>query len=186
MRRIPLRRPSPAFVVACMALLVALGGTGYAAVALPRNSVGTLQLQRNAVTARKIAPSAVRGAHVLDGSLLATDFKSGQIPAGPKGDKGDKGDKGTDATTKIVIVRVFGNNATPGQVSQATATCGPGERLIGGGAENISVSALKKPILQSFPTGPAGGAPTGWFVQVLNEDTTGSVAAVARALCASP
>ena len=129
--------------------------------------------------------------------------KAGKLPAsigavgpqGPKGDpgakgdkglKGDTGDKGMDSTTSIVIVRVFGNNATPGQVSQATATCGPGERLIGGGAENLSVSALKKPILQSFPTGQAGAAPTGWFVQVLNDDTTGSVAAVARALCASP
>jgi hypothetical protein len=115
-------------------------------------------------------------------------------PQGPKGDagakgdkglKGDPGDKGTDSTTRIVLVRVFGNNATPGQVSQATATCGSGERLIGGGAENISVGAVKKPILQSFPTGPVGAAPTGWFVQALNDDTTG-VTAVARALCASP
>ena len=62
-----------------------------------RNSVGTLQLKRNAVTARKIAPNAVRGAHVLDGSLLATDFKGGQLPAGPKGDKGDKGAQGATA-----------------------------------------------------------------------------------------
>jgi len=33
--------PSPAMVVACAALAVALGGAGYAARKLPRNSVGT-------------------------------------------------------------------------------------------------------------------------------------------------
>jgi hypothetical protein len=105
---------------------------------------------------------------------------------GPKGETGAKGDKGADSTTRIVIVRVVGNSATPGQVSEATATCGPGERLIGGGAESVSVQAIKKPVLQSRPDGTAGGAPTGWFVQILNDDAAGSVAAVARALCASP
>ena len=49
--------PSPAMVIACMALLLVLGGTGYAASkALPRNSVTTVQ--------------------VKDRSLLARDFKA--------------------------------------------------------------------------------------------------------------
>jgi hypothetical protein len=88
-------RPSPALVVACIALLVALGGTGYATVLnVPRNSVGPLELKRNAVTSAKLAPNAVQTAHVLKGTLLAEDFKAGQIPSGPKGDKGDKGDRG--------------------------------------------------------------------------------------------
>ena len=41
MKKILRRLPSPAMVVACAALTVALGGTGYAAIKLPRNSVGT-------------------------------------------------------------------------------------------------------------------------------------------------
>src|SRR2546426_660297 len=61
-------RPSPAMVIACLALLLALGGTGYAAIKLPRNSVTTVQ--------------------VKDFSLLARDFKRGQIPAGPVGPTG--------------------------------------------------------------------------------------------------
>jgi len=62
--------------VACIALLVALGGTSYATVLnVPRNSVGTPQLKRNAVKPAKLAPNAVRAAHVLNGSLLAADFK---------------------------------------------------------------------------------------------------------------
>jgi hypothetical protein len=36
-------------VIASVALMVALGGTGYAAVALAPNSVGTAQLKNNAV-----------------------------------------------------------------------------------------------------------------------------------------
>jgi hypothetical protein len=36
----------------------------------------------------------VRTSEVKDGSLLARDFRAGQLPAGPKGAKGDKGDKG--------------------------------------------------------------------------------------------
>ncbi len=38
-------RPSPALVVASLALLIALGGTGYAATRLPRNSVTTVQVK---------------------------------------------------------------------------------------------------------------------------------------------
>jgi hypothetical protein len=99
-----LPRPSPALVVSCLALLVALGGTGYAAgvANLPRSSVGTTQLKRNAVTASKIAPNAVRAGHVLNGSLLAEDFKAGQLPKGEKGDKGDKGDRGDPGPTEGV------------------------------------------------------------------------------------
>ena len=75
MNRLRRYRPTPSMVVASLALLVALAGTGYAATALPRNSVGNIQLKNNAVTAAK----------VKNGSLLKGDFKAGQVPAGPKG-----------------------------------------------------------------------------------------------------
>src|SRR5215218_7222875 len=76
-------RCSPALVVACLALLVALGGTSYATViAIPANSVGTPQLKPASVTAAKLAANAVRTAQVANGTLLAEDFKRGQLPAG--------------------------------------------------------------------------------------------------------
>jgi hypothetical protein len=79
-----------------IALIVAVFGStpvGEAAwnQVLPRNSVGTKQLKRNAVKPSKLAPNAVRSGHVLNGSLLAADFKSGQLPQGPEGPKGDPG-----------------------------------------------------------------------------------------------
>src|SRR6266511_5135581 len=75
MSRLTRFRPSPAMVIACLARALVLGGTGYAAVqALPRNSVTTAQ--------------------VKDFSLLARDFKRGQVPRGPAGPAGPQGPAG--------------------------------------------------------------------------------------------
>jgi len=54
-------RPSPAMVVACVALAVALGGSAYAVTSLPDNSVGTKQLKDRAVTRKKIKDGALTG-----------------------------------------------------------------------------------------------------------------------------
>ena len=89
-----LQRPSPAMVVALIALFVALGGTGYAVVSLPKNSVGAKQLKKNAVSGKKLRKNAVTSSKVKDFSLLAQDFKAGQLPAGSKGDRGDQGPPG--------------------------------------------------------------------------------------------
>jgi len=43
------------------ALLIALGGTGYAAIAIPRNSIGTPQLKNGAVTPAKLAGRQIEG-----------------------------------------------------------------------------------------------------------------------------
>ena len=55
--------------IALLALFVALGGTTYAATALPRNSVGPKQLQRNAVSNPKLRNGAVTGAKVANDSI---------------------------------------------------------------------------------------------------------------------
>jgi hypothetical protein len=85
-----LRKPSPATAIALLALFVALGGTSYAAIALPKNSVTSKQVKNR--------------------SLRGVDFKRGQLPrgktgaagaagvtgaAGPQGTKGDPGTPGT-------------------------------------------------------------------------------------------
>jgi len=56
-------------VIASIALFVALGGTGYAAIKLPKNSVGAKQLKKNAVTTSK----------VKNGTLSLSDLKKGQV-----------------------------------------------------------------------------------------------------------
>ena len=90
-----LRRPSPAMVVACLALLVALGGTSVAAVnQLGRNTVDTPQLVNGAVTNPKIRNNAVNSSKVANRSLLRSDFAPGQLPAGPVGPQGPAGPTG--------------------------------------------------------------------------------------------
>ena len=81
--RVRIGRPSPALVVATIALIVALGGTGYAAFKLPANSVGTKQLRKGAVTPSKIKTGAVNGAGVKNKSLTGADInlkKLGTVP----------------------------------------------------------------------------------------------------------
>jgi len=93
-------RPSPALVVACLALLVALGGTGYAAFKLPAGSVGARQLKKNAVVNKKIAPSAVTGAKVKDDSLTGADVLEsslGKVPGAARADSAASADNATHA-----------------------------------------------------------------------------------------
>lgn len=98
-KKLRVRPPSPATVIAVVALIVALGGTSYAALVLPRGSVGTPQLKRGAVSADKLRNNAVTSAKVKDHSLLSRDFKAGQLPAGPQGPKGDTGPQGPKGDT---------------------------------------------------------------------------------------
>jgi hypothetical protein len=134
-----IRRPSAALVVACVALFVALAGTSYATVLnVPKNSVGTPNLKRNAVTARKIAPNAVRTGHVLDGTLLLSDFKAGQIPQGAKGDKGDKGDSGAPGLSGIQIV-TSQKSVVNSTSSELFVSCPAGKRVVGGGSHTNKI-----------------------------------------------
>ncbi len=53
------KRLTFANVMASVAMFIALGGASYAAVALPRNSVGTKQLRPQAVKRTDLAPRSV-------------------------------------------------------------------------------------------------------------------------------
>ena len=148
MTRIFRRRPSPAMIVACLALLVSLGGTSVAAVSqlVPRNSVGTAQLQDAAVTNAKVRSNAINSAKVQNRSLLRGDFASGQLPAGPTGPQGPTGPAGTAGpagpagvigpiTVRSASISV--DNTTPTNSLYATrevqALCSSGELSISGG-----------------------------------------------------
>jgi hypothetical protein len=67
--RLTRRRPRYADVAATLALILAMGGTAYAATALPRNSVGTPQLKAQAVTNPKIAKHAITAAKLARGAV---------------------------------------------------------------------------------------------------------------------
>ena len=64
-----IRRPSHATIVAYLALFVALGGTGYAAITLPKNSVGAKQLRTGAVTSKDIRDNNIRSRDIRNNTI---------------------------------------------------------------------------------------------------------------------
>ena len=105
-------------VISVIALFVALGGASYAAVTLPKNSVGAKQIKKNGVGASEIKRSAVRTGEVKNGALRAEDFAAGQLPQGPKGDPGTNGAPGASGTADA-FARVDLNAGRTLQVSPA-------------------------------------------------------------------
>jgi hypothetical protein len=126
--------PSPATVIASVALLLTLGGTSIAAVnALPRNSVGTAQLKANAVTSAK----------VKNGTLLNADFKSGQLPAGPQGPAGMSAREDITAETPT-------DSVSP---KTMRATCSAGKKVVGGGIEIGGTGRSRVTVTENLPAG---------------------------------
>ena len=137
-----LRPPSPAMVVACLALSISLSGVTYAvATALPRNSVGAVQLKNNAVNSTK----------VKNASLRAVDFAAGQIPAGPAGPQGPPGASGL----QLISGSGASNSSSPKTQQQ---DCPAGKKAVGGGGV-ITGSATNTFLSISRPTDPG----TGWI-----------------------
>jgi hypothetical protein len=85
-------------VVALIALAVALGGTGYAAVSLPANSVGTKQLKKSAVTRAKVKANAITGAKVKNDSLTRSDVLESSLAKVPSAASADNATNSTNAT----------------------------------------------------------------------------------------
>src|SRR5829696_611201 len=83
-------------LVSLMALFVALGGTTYAAVTLPKNSVGQKQIKkravrgkhinRNAVSASKIQANAISGTKIADGTVFSADLGDNSVGSSELGD----------------------------------------------------------------------------------------------------
>jgi hypothetical protein len=66
-------------VMSSIAVFVALSGGAYA-LTIPKSSVGSRQLKRNAITGPKIRRNAITSVKVRDHSLTATDLAAGVIP----------------------------------------------------------------------------------------------------------
>lgn len=79
-------RPSPATVIALVALVVALGGGtlgAYAAFRVPLNSVGSRQLKAKAVTGGKIANGAVTGGKIEAEAITGADIRMSALGTVP-------------------------------------------------------------------------------------------------------
>jgi hypothetical protein len=73
------RQLSAPMIVSTVALFVALGGVGWAAVTLPDNSVGTAQLRNNSVRGSKIPPLAVGFRKIQLGAVGSQRINHSQV-----------------------------------------------------------------------------------------------------------
>jgi hypothetical protein len=182
-RRLFSRRPSPAMLVALLALFVALGGSSYAVSQMPNNSVGSNQLKNNAVTTQKIRNGAVTSSKVRNGSLMSADFKAGQLP-------------GARNVRVVTNPQLLPGGGLPDGVVDPVATCPQGRVAIGGGGlvggDSDAVPPDPPPdatwyLWRSHPVVPAaGGAPTAWRVSASDTGGPGSPQpAIAYVVCAA-
>lgn len=184
----PVRRHlSFANIASLTALVVALGGTSYAAISIPKNSIGGAQIKKGAVANSDLRSDAVTAPKVKDGSLVRADFAAGELPAGPRGltgEPGPKGDQGLQGIQGLV------GTTGPATVQHAQAAadlgdglkasydvyCPAGQQAIAGGvrgddtvSEATSVTSSRPAISATNSEPPANGEGfTGWRVTVTN------------------
>lgn len=180
-------------LVSLMALFIALGGTTYAAVTLPKNSVGAKQIKkngvsaseikRNAVGASEIRPNAVASGDIADNGVAGADLSDNSVGAGEVAD-GSLG--ATDlqagllnfpsitAQTEAATVALANNSS-----ASYTVTCPAGQQAIGGGGRGdatdseYTIVTSSRPVISTDITEPPvdGGTFTGWRITVLNPQT---------------
>ncbi len=120
-------------VAATLALFLALGGAAYAATQLPKNSVGTKQLKKGAVTAAKInkkTRNALRGPQGPAGPQGKTG-KTGKAAAkGATGAQGKTGLTGADGTGPAFEVFTSGKTVTTAASAVVSGTLSAGAYVV--------------------------------------------------------
>ena len=167
--------PSPALVVAAIALFASIGGAAYAATTIGTDdikdrAVTTPKLAREAVATRKIAPQAVKRAKLADHTVnadklafhavITKKLEPEAVATRKLADGSVTGEKlATDAVTAgklATTVREDSAEVPDGSSAQVASPCDPGEKAIGGGAiwsgDFDAAQAQQTHIVQSSPT----------------------------------
>jgi hypothetical protein len=182
--------PSPAMAVAFIALVVALGGTSYAAFKLPARSVGTKQLKLKAVTRTILANNAVTGPAVAADSLTGSDIVEsslGKVPSAASAGSADHAataDHAGSAGALDAISYKTTTGAVPPAPSDlqastavATAFCDAGTHAAGGGVRADDPSSTA--IVDTFPDFNG----TAWTVHIDNSDPNAAHGFTVYAVC---
>jgi hypothetical protein len=157
-------------VTSTLALVVALGGTSYAATA-----ISSRDIRDGTIRAADLANSSVTSAKVKNGSLVRRDFRAGQIPksapggtgaAGPRGargpqgvagPKGNAGERGATGTTGVQ--GAAGAQGPAGPQGPAGSDAIPGIGVTSQAAPFVATTSTFTAManLQQTVTVPAGG-----------------------------
>lgn len=130
-------RPSAPLVVSFLALFVALGGAGWAAIRIPPRSVGNAQLQNFSVGNAKLRPNSVSASKIVAGAVGAQQVNSSQVQlrvAGPCSTGAIQSISPLgDVTCTPALPNEYGVSAPPTGVG-SPSTLIAAEQLAGGGA----------------------------------------------------
>ena len=195
----PLRTPSPAMVVALMALFVSLGGVSYA---VAEGSIGSREIKNNSVQSSDVRDGALQGRDITNGTVQSRDVRDGALRGIDVNDQSlggsdlasnTLGDREIDET-KLDIQKLGGLDATryvrgvervqTQTAADATtpkaaplARCPRGKRLLGGGARVVAGAPVPVALTTSAPNGRA------WEATAYATAATGNWQLVAYAVC---
>lgn len=128
-----IRGQGPAFAVACLALMVALGGSVYAAAKIDGRSIkpGSLpgnRLEKGSVTGRSIAPRSIGGGRIKPGSLTGL-----QVDAATLGEVAEASQADHAASARSAGTAQAANFASEaGKLDGRSAGCAVGLRFFAG------------------------------------------------------
>ncbi len=136
-------RVTPATVLSALALFVALGGTGWADQVLGTGSVGTSQLNANAVTTPKIANGAVTKSKLGRGAVTSSALSKGAVT-------------GTALSKGVVTSAALAKGAVTGTaIAAGTITADRLATGVVGGVAGTKISTVVSP-LTTIPVGSVG------------------------------
>lgn len=143
-------RMTYANITATLALFIALGGSSYAALTLPRNSVGSAQIRTGGV-----GSSEVRNRSLKVGDLSVSARASLR---GAKGDTGAAGPAGAPAVKYFATISAAGERTRGNAASSSHTSAGSGVYSVGF-AQNVSACAYSATVgTTDGSTAPAGRA----------------------------
>jgi hypothetical protein len=170
-------RPSPALVISCIALFLALTGSALA-VGLAKNSVRsaqivdggvrTLDLRDNSVIAPKIAPDAVGSEEIAESAVASPEVADQALTASDLGP-----DSVAASELGAVTVRTNSTKVAKDANGGVSVSCGAGEQVLGGGGQP---GHFGTEMTSSRPSG------NGWLYQAKN-NTGGEDTLTVFALC---
>ncbi len=166
-----IRKPSPALLVAVVALVAALCGGAVAGVAVHA---------LNKKEKKQVKRISKRQAHKLDKRI--------ELLPGPRGPQGAPGPQGDPGATTVVVRSADSDPGTLAGTSEtATAHCNPGEVAVGGGATPLNILNSNMTYIKSNPSPFADGAePTAWTATLATDTADGNGFIETYAVCASP
>lgn len=189
-------RPSPALIVALIALFVSIGGVGYAASKIGTNdiqngavtnkklakkAVKTRKINKEAVKAGKIAPLAVKTSRIADLAVTTEKLADLGVTTEKLADDAVSNAKLQDDSVRageLGGTQLAVNSAVPiaaNGTAQAVAACPAGTQVLSGGG---TTSSFGVHLVSSFQAG------NGWIVAYQNT-TAAAQTITAAATCLS-